>query len=220
MNFFPWVRFAINPLWSLPYEVDMYILLPVLFLFAVRFKSAWATFSLMLACAAFALVQPHYSWFRSLDLIEYVGCFLPGIVAYQLSSRPRHRWPAWLWPIFLVLWSILFVGMNALHPNPRFLLRWPFCSVVGLVMPQFLQIPNGLIRRGAATIAKYSYGIYLTHTFALHISFVLMAAYPFLLRMGAFSAMMLAFPFAAYYLIEKPGIDLGKRLLAPSRPTQ
>jgi peptidoglycan/LPS O-acetylase OafA/YrhL len=203
---------AIFPLWSLPYEIDMYIFLPVLFLFAVRFRSAWTTFGLILAFAVLAFIQ--LRWSPRLDLVQYVGCFLPGIIAYQLSSRPRFHWPAALWPILLVFLALLFAGGSALHLKPFFLLRWAVCLALGLATSQFRPIPDGLLRWGAAIVAKYSYGIYLLHVFAMHLSFVAMAAYPVPLRAIAFVAAMFAFPFAAYHLIEKPGIDLGKRLVA------
>jgi peptidoglycan/LPS O-acetylase OafA/YrhL len=209
-------RLAIAPLWSLPYEIDMYVVLPFLFLFAVRFRSAWAVFSFIPVCGVLALLQPH--WSPRLDLIHYVGCFLPGIMAYQLSSRPRYRWPARFWPVLLVFLAVLFVGLGLLRPQPIFVLRWSVCLLLGLAAPQFQAIPDGLIREGAGIIAKYSYGIYLLHTFALHIAFVSLSTYPVPLRAIAFLVMMVAFPWFAFRLIEKPGIDLGKRLLAGSAP--
>lgn len=203
---------AIVPLWSLPYEVDMYLFLPVLFLFAVRFRSAWATLSLIPAFAILAFLQLH--WSPRLDLVQYVGCFIPGIIAYQLSWRPRFRWPAALWPVLLIFLAVVFAGGSALQVKPQFLLRWSVCLVLGLAASQFRSIPDGRLRSGAAIVAKYSYGIYLLHAFAIELSFVRMVDYPAPLRVIAFVAMMFAFPFAAYHLIEKPGIDLGKRLLA------
>ena len=40
-----------------------------------------------------------------------------------------------------------------------------------------------------------------------------MAGYPVRCRVGAFFVMMFGFPFAAYHMVEKPGIDLGKRIV-------
>jgi len=201
---------ALVPLWSLPYEVDMYLFLPVLFLFANRFRSPWATFCLILACSVLALAQ--LGWSGRLDMIQYVGCFLPGIMAYQIS-RPRFLWPAVLWPVFLVILAIVFAGLSALHLRLVFVPRWTVCLLLGLAAPQFQQIPLGLIRRAAGIVAQYSYGIYLLHMFAMHISFVKLAAWPIPLRVITFVATMVAFPFAAYHLIEKPGINVGKRLV-------
>jgi peptidoglycan/LPS O-acetylase OafA/YrhL len=117
--------------------------------------------------------------------------------------------------MLIVTLAILFVGtVRVFHPKPLTTVRWLVCLILGLALPQFQQLPDGSVRRGAAIIAKYSYGIYLMHWFALQISVVSMATYPIFFRMLAFLVTMFGFPFAAYHLIEKPGIDLGKRLVA------
>ena len=213
-------KMAIFPLWSLPYEIDMYAVLPFLFLFAIRFRSAWSVFGLLLVATVLATLQMHTT--PKLDLIQYVGCFLPGIIAYQLSFRPRYSWPWWLWPTMIftiaVGYTLLF---HFRHPTPAFPIRWSCCLALGLAAPQFRTMPDGRIRQWAHTVAKYSYGIYLLHILSLHFSFVYLAnwgvAVP--LRVVAFLVTIVVFPYAAYYLIEKPGIDVGKRLIKTwSRP--
>ncbi len=203
-------RFAIDPLWSLPYEVQMYVALPFLYLFARRFRSAWATSGLLLPAVALALLQPH--WSERADLAQYVGCFLPGIMAYQISKAPRFRWPAWLWPVFLGAATVFFVGVTQLHLRPVFPPRWFTCLLIGICAPQFRPIPDGFIRRAAGTIAKYSYGIYLTHIFAIYLGFEAMAGQAAWLRWAVFAVLMVVMPVVAFHLIEQPGVKVGKRL--------
>ena len=203
-------KMAIDPLWSLPYEIQMYLFLPFLFLFARRFRSAWTTVALLVATVGLALVQPILS--PRLDIVQYAGCFLPGIIAYQLSSRPRYRWNVWIWPVVLVSTTLLFTAVSALHLHHGFVYRWIACLIIGLAVPQFQQLHDGIVRRAAKVIAKYSYGIYLMHMFALHIAFVKMAAYPAICRWSAFILMMVVFPVGAFHLIEHPGLLIGKRI--------
>jgi peptidoglycan/LPS O-acetylase OafA/YrhL len=203
---------AILPLWSLPYEMDMYVVLPFLFIFAQRFRSAWAVFALMPLCGIAALLQP--VWLPRFDVIEYVGCFLPGIMAYQLSKGRRPTWPPLLWPMLLVTLTIVYSGLAALHLRPAFPLRWTVCLILGWTAPRFQAIPYKLIRQWAGVVAKYSYGIYLLHTFSLHIAFVSLAGFHVLIRWAIFLVTIVLFPFVAYHTIEQPGIDFGKWLLA------
>jgi peptidoglycan/LPS O-acetylase OafA/YrhL len=113
---------AISPMWSLPYEVQMYLLLPLLFIFATRFRSAWATAALFVPLSFIALVQPQLGlkW----DIVQYSGCFLPGIIAYQLSFRPRFRWPWWIWPAMLLTIAPIFVYVCSLRWRAAFLNNW------------------------------------------------------------------------------------------------
>ena len=77
------------------------------------------------------------------------------------------------------------------------------------------------ITRAAAVIAEYSYGIYLLHVPALGVAFVWGKHFPVVAQWGAFAALLVGLPFAAYHGIEQPGIALGSRLAAwiPDRAT-
>ena len=204
---------AIAPLWSLPYEMDMYVVLPFLFIFAQRYRSAWAVFALMPLSAIVALLQP--AWLPRFDVIQYAGCFLPGIIAYRLSRAPRRcSWPPLLWPVLMVAMALGYSAVAALHIRPAFPLRWTACLVLGWAAPRFQDIPYEQVRHWAGVVAKYSYGIYLMHTFSLHIAFVSLAGFNVLFRWPVFLVTIVVFPYLAYHLIEKPGIYFGKRLAA------
>jgi peptidoglycan/LPS O-acetylase OafA/YrhL len=78
------------PLWSLPFEMQMYFILPALFLLTRRLKSA-----LMLAVGCLLVTGVVLAWIHSGHgyNLQYVPCFLPGILAYKLSLRPGLGWP-------------------------------------------------------------------------------------------------------------------------------
>ena len=111
-----------NPgiLWSLPLELQMYLVLPALFLFASRVKSSWAMIAFWWSAVALwfaaglsaGMLPLSEGGIRSpaealLKFTRFAPCFLPGIVAYKLWRRPRFL-PASSWPVFLVLCCAAF----------------------------------------------------------------------------------------------------------------
>jgi peptidoglycan/LPS O-acetylase OafA/YrhL len=91
---------VIIPLWSLPYEMQMYLLLPPLFFLVRSTRHFW---SIPLLWAAAAFFGSHGGWLERNgipDFIIYVPCFLSGIVAYKLTKTWSLRLPAFLWPPF------------------------------------------------------------------------------------------------------------------------
>ena len=90
-----------GPLWSLPLELQMYLVLPGLFFFASRLKSAWGSIAFWWATVGlwfsvgllFGLLPLSEGGIRSpvealLKFTRFVPCFLPGIVAYKLWRSP------------------------------------------------------------------------------------------------------------------------------------
>jgi peptidoglycan/LPS O-acetylase OafA/YrhL len=205
-------EFAIDPLWSLPYEVQMYVFLPLVYLFVKKYPSPWATGAVLVASFFMALVQPSID--VRADLAQYVGCFLPGIIAYQLSFRFRRQWHPLLWPVVLLAGTVIFGAVRYFQLQPAFLYRWLACLLVGLAAPHFRQMADGPVRHAAHLIAKYSYGIYLMHMFALHIAFVTLSGHSAAIRWAGFLAMMIVFPVGVFHLIEQPGIQVGKRVVS------
>src|ERR1019366_7835729 len=101
-----------GPLWSLPLELQMYLVLPGLFLFASRVKSSWAMIAFWWTTVALwfsvglstGLLPLSEGGLRSpvealLKFTRFAPCFLPGIVAYKLWRQPR-RLPGFIWPVF------------------------------------------------------------------------------------------------------------------------
>jgi len=79
-------RPVIGVLWSLPYEIQMYVIVPAIFLAIKRWSSVIISAILWLAAVmAAAFIQPGIS--ERLDLCQFAPCFLGGIVAFL----DRHK---------------------------------------------------------------------------------------------------------------------------------
>jgi peptidoglycan/LPS O-acetylase OafA/YrhL len=190
--------------WTLPVEVDMYLVLPVLFAFARSFRSAWA----LLCIDAFVIVYAH----RTLppinsSLLMCIPYFLPGIMAYVLMKhRSLQRMPAWTFGV----WVVILVAVNRVYGN--YLVSSIFCLALGLSLPLFHQISWAPLKRVAMEIAKYSYGIYLTHIPSIVIAVYLMRHQPLALRAAACVVCFCGFPVLLYHLVELPMLRYGARL--------
>jgi peptidoglycan/LPS O-acetylase OafA/YrhL len=194
----------IGPLWSLPLELQMYAVLPLVFVLVTRRKSTAAVLCLWCLGVGLALVQPRVS--GRLTVLQFAPCFLAGVVAYVLSARVERRLPGWLWPIAIISSAGFFLTL----PDPY--RAWIFCLSVGTLVPWFREISNPFIRRTSAMVAKYSYGIYLTHVMALWIGFRWLGALPFPAQALVAVAALVLLPFIGYHLIEEPFIQMGKRV--------
>lgn len=196
---------VIGQLWSLPLEVQMYLLLPPLFLLANRVGAlGMYLFWILAAIGAFLQQALPLPGIWRLSLAKYVPHFVPGIIAYCLwSARPRV--PAWLWP------PSLLAMCGACYRFHSYRMAWILCLAVGSALPFFHQVRQPLISRCAHVLAKYSYGIYLGHLFALWLGFAAFRG-PFLLQVFVWLAALVIVPVGSFHLIESPFIRAGIRL--------
>src|SRR5579871_1675684 len=75
------------PLWSLPYEVQMYCVLPALFLLVTRTRRLSVILSVWFGALALAILYVQFSDRRVLDrlsVLRYAPCFVSGVLAYFL----------------------------------------------------------------------------------------------------------------------------------------
>jgi peptidoglycan/LPS O-acetylase OafA/YrhL len=101
---------VLGPLWSLPWEVQMYLVLPLFYIVLRRFQWLGTVFLIWAGSAILAVVGtqprvPHLGW------SIFPPMFIAGMVAYRLLVRQEaqgHRFavPAWAWPLVVL---ILFV---------------------------------------------------------------------------------------------------------------
>ena len=188
---------TLGVLWSLPFEVQMYALLPALFLWLRYAGSVRAAAWGWVAAAGVALTE---YWIRGTSNIEtglltrYFPCFLGGLLAWQSLKVSRNRWPGWLWPVCLVslvagyrvLWLVRDFGPRVLVGRVRPSMApvgmwWPgwaevlvegaFCALVGLAIPCFREIRWAWLKTASKLVAQYSYGIYLSHSVAVWLCF-------------------------------------------------
>ena len=194
----------VGGLWTLPLEVQMYVVLPFLFLLG-RNRPKWLLIAVWLLSVPIAIVQLHT--IGRLNVLGYAPCFIAGVIGWKISRLvPRSISGSW-WPLaFLAVWPIFFA---ASHANDMYF-RWVFSLALGLLIPWFSDLTFPALRRPAHYIAKYSYGIYLSHIAVMLLAFSLPG--PEALRWIAFVVLAVGTPVAMYHLIEHPFIEFGQSL--------
>ncbi|GGY07143.1 acyltransferase family protein [Massilia dura] len=193
----------VGGLWTLPLELQMYCALPFLFM-AFRRRPAWWMVGAWLLALPIAHLRPEIS--GRLLVLDYAPCFLPGLVAWRFG---RHGvLPGWLWPPAVLLAALPWVASDGNQMGPR----WITCLLLGLAIPWFGELSARWLNRASHIVAKYSYGIYLTHFAALMVAFRSLDHLPLAVQAGAFVAMALVFPYLAFHLVEQPMIAVGKRV--------
>jgi peptidoglycan/LPS O-acetylase OafA/YrhL len=195
----------LGPTWSLSFELQMYLLLPAIFLYLRRSRSVWQLGSLYALTMGLCATVAHYSSTRNLAF--FVPCFLGGVIAYQLRNRAGAKFPAWVWPCF-----VLVLGAGYLLTSMNRFDEWAVCLALGLAIPVHAQISSHTLNAVSATIAKYSYGIYLTHFFVIWLAFEKLAGHSLALRIAVFVSLAAALPVILYHVIEEPMITLGKKV--------
>lgn len=205
-----WDPSAIWPLWSLPYEVQMYVVLPFIYLMTKR-RGAMAYVALLWVVTAawgsyqFAsdpryLVTPYQypiSWF--------VPTFLGGVFAFILLRQRKAVIPALFWPVLILGIFVVF----QMVPMRRGELAM---TLLGFAIPQFRETQNAAIRVISHQVAKYSYGIYLLHAPLLELCFVHLHRLGIVSEVVLFVSLLSVCSIGAYHLIEKPMIDVGHRV--------
>ncbi len=185
----------------------MYLSLPAIFWFLRKYgrKSVWFLIeaSVVLAIADI-LLFPNRVW-----VAEFFPCFMGGILAFTLMNH-TPRLPHFLWPISLGIMTAVAVLLGLSAP-----VEWGICLLIGASIPLFREMPKGSFSRASFVIAKYSYGIYLSHIPLLWLCFGYIHA-PSSFRWLLFSSLAVATPFALYHLVEAPAIEFGRRLAIPS----
>jgi len=194
----------VGGLWTLPLEVQMYVALPFLFLLG-RGRSTGAIALLWVLSVPLAILQLHTS--GRLSVLGYAPCFIAGVIAWKLSLRVNRRFSGWLWPsAFIATWPLFFV---ATHENNMYF-RWLFCLGLGLTIPWFQEIQFAPLKVAAHFVAKYSYGIYLSHIAV--IMWVSSLPVPVASRVVILALLAVIVPIAVFYLIEHPMIGVGQKL--------
>ena len=193
----------VSVLWSLPYEVDMYLCLPVVFFFLQRNLSVVPL--LLFWGFEVAVCRPLFPG-ATHNFFLAVPYFLPGVMAYVLFSRYRARLPSSLFlPALALLWAVFMR-----HPGWR--QGDLVCLATGLGLPFFHQIRTAWLKRASHEIAKYSYGLYLAHPFAIVLGLYLMPHRPLALQLTVIVGSVAALSVAAYHGLERPLMRLGSRV--------
>ena len=195
----------VGPTWSLSFELQMYLLLPGVFLFLRRGWPAWQLGIVLTMLVGLCAVVVQHSTTRNLAF--FMPCFLAGIVAYQLQKYVYPVIPAFAWPAFVTGVAAVYLMSKMTRWD-----EWLVCFVLGLGIPAFTRMTSRAVDATSAMIAKYSYGIYLTHFFVIWLAFEKLAGAPVLLSVAVFLGLGAALPVIFYHAVEEPMIQFGKRM--------
>jgi peptidoglycan/LPS O-acetylase OafA/YrhL len=210
---------VIGPFWSLPYEVQMYLLLPFLYAPARWIRSYRGALVIILAGFAARYLE---SWIAAAAgyhaLLSYAPFFCMGVAAYGLSRRVS----ASLHPAgFAVCLALFILAPWSLNGQAKGWATWSVGTVLAVLLPHFRDFTSPLIRRASLNIAKYSYGVYLAHIPIMWFAFRKLGAYPRPVQGTLFLGLLALIPVLLYHLIEQPLIDAGSRIakvLVAQRP--
>jgi len=222
---------VIGPLWSLPYEIQMYLVLPALFTVLRWSRSVKPLIGIWVAAVAFGFLQPWlgdtdagaYLRLDRLDISRFVPCFLAGVTAYYISLRRRDRkLPFWIWPFVVAAITAVELRWHAATGWSAHV-GWYGCLALGLIVTRCRESTHRWLNRSTHYVAKYSYGLYLGQIPVLWFAFVTLNFLPKPVQWSIFLVLIVLVPVASYHLIEAPLIRIGAHLSAseakPSRMT-
>jgi peptidoglycan/LPS O-acetylase OafA/YrhL len=194
----------VNVLWSLPYELQMYLLLPFLYLWGRRKRIFWPLVALWAICIYPFSRQPYIHGISRLGIIFFFPNFLGGVIAF--TSPGLRRIKSYLWPPFILLLVLLFTI------SPTTITGYALCLMLGMLIPSFAEISTSWLRVASNKIATYSYGIYLSHQFCIWFALGFLVSHSPWVKVPLLVALLAGLPVLLYHSIEKPMIQVGGRL--------
>ncbi len=190
---------GINPsLWTLKIELGFYLIVPAVYL-AVRRWGWGALLAVFVASAAYDAAALHLGYIRyARQLPGQMQFFAVGMALYLYGRKIRVSAPlaCLVSASFLAIWTLFDPMPPAICP-----------LVVGAFVFCF-----ALRMRVVAMRSDMSYSVYLLHGPMIQTLILLGLFQARLWMLGAIVTAVLGLAFAAEHLIERPGIELGKRL--------
>jgi peptidoglycan/LPS O-acetylase OafA/YrhL len=206
-------------LWSLPLEVQMYVILPFAY-FAIRGDRRYRSLALWMLSVLLALTLPMINW--RLGVFRYAPCFTSGVVAFDLIRSKRWKWklPAWVWPIGIFTAIALFGPHDDISLPHKMYRAWALSLLLGGLFAIVEEGQSNWMHRIFHWIAEHSYGIYLSHSVVLSIVFYGMENFPLWAQIAALIVGAAGIPAVLYVSIEEPlilaGGHVARRLLRHS----
>jgi peptidoglycan/LPS O-acetylase OafA/YrhL len=204
------------PLWSLPYEVQMYLLLPALFLITRRHHGARLISALLLTSyvAAYALYKISNG---HMNFAGYAPCFLSGVLCYTLRDQIRPTISGRWWPVYLlgIIGGYCYLQLDS--SQLIYWLGWLYAFVLGISINAFVDCDFAWLNRLCLRIATYSYGLYLLHVPMLYVVYEKWNPDSPVVGLVAFFALSVLAAVSAYHLVEEPMVALGRRLTDSKR---
>lgn len=203
-------RFSVTlPLWSLPFEVQMYLLLPILYLIGKKLRNPLAMVFLGLVLWQ---VEKRLSLMLGYPrLMDYAPWFFLGIAAY-FHNRPA-RLPAYGFCIGLAgIVGAHLVCARIIGDLRAGWAEWVVCLGFALLLPLFRDLTWTPIKVVAQTIAKYSYGIYVAHLTIMLFVFRQFPGLPAVVLFAIFTILLVPVAYLLFRFVEEPFIRMGGRV--------
>ncbi len=204
-----------QPLWSLAYEVQMYIVLPALFFITRRKLGGLHIALLTLIFSAFGVFLSFKT--GRLNMAAYIPCFLAGVLCYSTRHYKKKLLPGPLWLPLMVAMVAGYSWLQRTEPEPVYWEGWIYCLALAALINIAHDSTSSRLNWATHQIAKYSYGLYLLHVPVLYLIFSLLEIKtPWLASILLFT-LTLAFSIISFHLIENPFISIGRRLSSTPR---
>lgn len=202
----------LSPLWSLPYEIQIYCLFPAAFLVIRRLSSSKImVFAWALLATTDHVITPHFIKHANLghfitvpDFLSYGLLFFAGLYAFKEMQTSQRVVPFSALPALLTFICILWCLSYGDTTKCVFV---TFC--LALALPYIKGCASPAQNRVCGWVAKYSYGIYLLHFPAIWLAFVRLGHLPMVEKICIFVLATSLTSVLAYHAIERPMILLG-----------
>jgi peptidoglycan/LPS O-acetylase OafA/YrhL len=226
-----WFGSMIGVLWTLPIEMQMYLFLPVIFHFVRRVTDARILVGLWVLSAIGAygvtallgrvttnrvLVTFDWGWIAWPRLIEFAPYFLGGVLAYALWRRGTRTLPFWAFACYLGAMAGAYLVMLEAQWPGRVLVWGSMIGIglgLGLLLPAVREPVSRPLASACASVARYSFSIYLIHVPCIWFGFQVLNRQPAIVQWAAFLGALAGVSWMLYHLVERPGIALGQRLV-------
>lgn len=202
----------LGPLWSLPLEVQMYVVLPLAY-FAVR-KCRYGSLALWNLSLFPIFLLSRFALQRPFEILMFAPCFIAGIISFDLGRivKPTAKLPPWVWPLGILTLLILFRPYDPAGFSEKYPQCWGLALGIGLLYPFMNEARINWFYRACHWIAERSYGIYLSHCIVLWLVFNFMAAAPLWLKVFVLVAGVLGISSLLYSGVERPAVRVGGRI--------
>ncbi len=205
----------LGPAGWLTFQWQMCFLLPWIFLFLRPARSIWRLVILYVASVGLALMALYSGGIGT--LLRAIPLYLAGVLAYHIQRKKVSRLPAFLWPLLIAALTIVCLEQNHIGLLKGAPVQecgvWAMGLILGVFIPRFAQISNRWLVTTTHTIAKYSYGIFVTHLFAIWLAMDVMSHLPMVYRVGTLVVVGAGLPILFYHGLEAPMTAFGKRLV-------
>ena len=197
----------------MPYEVQMYLVLPFFFLMLNKLqeRKIFVVFAIWILAVLIIYVGALRGY--DIDLIKFSPLFISGAITFILYKLNIKKLNSSYLIVYCVALFLLFpvavsFGIISL------VLGWPAVLLLGLILAFSVEIKFALLAKLSKIVAQYSYAIYLVHFPLIDLIFRQADLQFELLRWTAFFLLLSLFSYLLHQWVELPCIRIGKKWTA------